>query len=201
MTTRTPEYPIADQFIARWSPRAYTGETIPDETLFSLFEAARWAPSGSNSQPWRFIYAKNGSSAWPVFVSFLKDNNAVWAPNASALVLILSKKTFTPAGETEARPARNHSFDSGAAWAHLSLQALALGWHTRAMGGYDKEKARAVLGIPDDYHLEVTVAIGRKAAIDTLPEHLQAREKLTQRKPLSELVSEGKFAFSESLAV
>lgn len=194
---RIPEYPIAEQFITRWSPRSYSGETIDDSTLFSLFEAARWAPSGSNSQPWRFIYAKQGSPEWPTFISFLKDNNAIWTPKAAALVILLSKKTYIPAAETAPKTARNHSFDAGAAWAHLSLQALALGWHTRAMGGYDKEKARATLGIPDDYHLEVTIAIGRRAALESLPEALRAREKPSQRKPLGALVAQGKFDFSE----
>ncbi|KAF0815165.1 malonic semialdehyde reductase RutE [Andreprevotia sp. IGB-42] len=195
MSQRTPAYPIDSQFAARWSPRAYTGEAISDDELFTLFEAARWAPSGSNSQPWRFIYVKQGSAQWDTFVSFLSGNNQLWAPKAAALVLLLSKKTHVPAGETEARPARNHSFDAGAAWASLSLQGAQLGWRTRAMGGFDKDAARAVLGIPDDYHLEVVIAIGRQADAAILPDALREKEQPTPRKPLAELVADGHFAF------
>lgn len=195
MSKRLPEHQIHDQFLNRWSPRAYTGEAIDDTTLFSLFEAARWAPSGSNSQPWRFIYVKNDSPAWRDFTGLLKDANAVWAPKAAALVLLLSRKTWVSPADGSVKPANNHSFDAGAAWAHLSLQAVSLGWHTRAMGGYDKEAARKLLSIPDDYHLEVLIAIGRQAPAESLPAHLQEREQPSLRKPLNELIADSKFDF------
>ncbi len=193
--TRIPEHDIDPLFIERWSPRAFTGEPIDDETLLSFFEAARWAPSSYNSQPWRFIYAKNGTEHWGRFLELLFEFNRGWAQNASALVILLSKTTFVPPGKTEASPATSHAFDTGAAWASLALQASLSGWHTHAMGGYDKDKARVALGVPDGYELQAAVAIGRLGDKSLLPASLQEREQPSPRRPLGELVAEGVFAF------
>ncbi|WP_234406319.1 nitroreductase family protein [Methylobacillus glycogenes] len=133
----------------RWSPRAFNSETISDQALFSLFEAARWAPSGNNSQPWRFIYFKPDSANWQQVVELTNDNNRRWASNAGALLLLLSKTSHVRAGDTEPSPLRNHSLDAGAAWASLSLQAVHDGLITHAIGGFDREKARELLQIPE----------------------------------------------------
>ena len=193
---RTPEYPINSLFVERWSPRAFTGEAIAEATLLRFFEAARWAPSAYNSQPWRFLYARNDSEHWPQFVGLLSEFNRVWAQNASALVILLSKTHFVPPGKTEAIAASSHAFDAGAAWASLALQASLDGWATHAVGGYDKAKAREVLNIPEDYALEAAIVIGKRGDKSLLPPNLQEREQPSPRRPLAELVAEGGFAFA-----
>jgi len=194
--TRTPEHDIHSLFLDRWSPRAFTGEPIDDATLLSFFEAARWAPSAYNSQPWRFLYAKNGTEHWPLFTGLLSEFNRAWAQNASALVILLSKTSFVPPGKTDAIPATTHAFDAGAAWANLALQASLEGWHTHAIGGYDKDKAREALGIPEGYALEAAIAIGKRGDKTLLSASLQEREQPSPRRPLAELVAEGGFAFA-----
>jgi len=194
--TRTPGHSVHPLFVERWSPRAFTGEPLANETLFGFFEAARWAPSAYNSQPWRFLYAKNDSEHWPQFVGLLSEFNRAWAQNASALVILLSKTHFVPPGKTEAIPATTHAFDAGAAWANLALQASLDGWSTHAVGGYDKDKAREVLGIPADYALEAAIVIGKRGDKTLLPPNLQEREQPSPRRPLAELVAEGGFAFA-----
>jgi nitroreductase len=193
---RIPAHGVDALFINRWSPRAFTGETIDDATLFSFFEAARWAPSAYNSQPWRFLYAKNGAEHWPIFLDLLSEFNRSWAHNASALVVTLSKTTLIPPGKTEAIPATSHAFDTGAAWANFALQATLAGWHVHAIGGYDKDKARSVLNIPEGYALEAVIAVGKRGDKAQLPSGLQQREQPSPRLPLTELVAEGEFAFA-----
>lgn len=191
---RQPQHEIEPLFHTRWSARAFTGEAIADATLRTLFEAARWAPSGGNGQPWRFIYLKRDHVDWPLFLGFLNERNRLWASRAAALVLLLSRKAReTPEGP---KPSRSHSFDAGAAWANLAHQAHLLGWGTRAMGGFDLVATRAALRIPEIYDLEVFIAIGRVGDPDLLPEDLRALEKPNERLPLGALVAEGRFAFT-----
>lgn len=193
ITSRIPDHDIAPLFLNRWSPRSFTGEALDEATLFRLFEAARWAPSANNSQPWRFIYARNGSPSWPVFLDLLNENNRKWAAKASALVVVVSKTTHIKRGETEPTALRNHALDTGAAWAHLALQAELLGWRTHAIGGFDRTKAKAVLAVTEDYKVEVAIAIGKQGLREDLPQELQGREQPTPRRPVRELASEGRF--------
>jgi nitroreductase len=188
---RRAEHPVDPLFLERWSPRALTGESIPVETLFSLFEAARWAASASNSQPWRFVYARRDTPAWAGFLGVLLPFNQAWAQAASALVIVLSKATFLAPGKTEPTTSLSASFDTGAAWAQLALQAEQLGWSTHGMGGFDRDAARRLVGASAEYHLEAAVAIGRRGDRETLSEALRARELPSQRRPLSETVFEG----------
>jgi nitroreductase len=188
---RKPDFDVNPLFVQRWSPRAYTGEAIPDKVLFGVLEAARWAPSAANAQPWRFIYSKQGSASWPTFLDLVAPGNRRWAEKASALILIVSNKNFIRNGQPV--PSRWHSFDAGAAWQNLALQATALGWHTHAIGGFDVDKARTLLRVPDDYSVEVLVAIGKQGDKATLPTELQERELPNSRQPLTELVLEGAF--------
>lgn len=194
---RVVDHAVNPLFVNRWSPRAFTGEAIDDATLNQFFEAARWAPSAYNSQPWRFIYAKNGSAYWADFLDLLSEFNQSWAKNASALVLVVSKTTFVPPGKTEPIRTGSHTFDTGAAWGYLALQASHAGWYTHAIGGYDKTKARQVLGIPEDYLPEAIIAIGKQADKSILPEGLQEKEIPSTRQPVSQLVAEGGFSFAE----
>ncbi|WP_454916455.1 nitroreductase family protein [Xanthobacter sediminis] len=190
---RQSEHKVDPIFLERWSPRAFTGEEIPQGELDSLFEAARWAPSSFNSQPWRFLYAKRGTSAFDTFLDLLVPYNQQWAKNAAVLIIVLSAKTFVRPGGTEVVEARSHTFDAGAAWANLALQASSLGWHAHGMGGFDAQKAREVLHVPDDYDLEIAVAVGRRGDKSLLPDHFHKGETPNGRRPVSETAFEGAF--------
>lgn len=194
---RHPDHAVDSLFVQRWSPRGFKQVEIDQAALWQLFEAARWAPSAINAQPWRFIYALNHTAHWETLFDVLSEYNQTWATHASALVLILSKKTFLQPDKTQPVDIKSHSFDAGAAWAHLALQASLIGWSTHAIGGYDQQLARTRLNIPDDYALEAIIAIGQQGSKDHLPEALQAREKPTPRRPISTLVAEGAFSFHE----
>lgn len=189
MNHRTPDYPIDPLILNRWSPRAMAKEPISEQELRSLFEAARWAPSSSNSQPWVFLYAKNGSNHWETFFNLLVPFNQLWCKNAAVLGVISSLKISPKTG----KKLETHSFDTGAAWENLALQGSALGLVTHGMQGFDYELARKSLHIPDTYQVEAMFAVGKKGSIDALPEDLQKREAPSQRKKIEEFVFEGPF--------
>ena len=173
---RVSDHPIDPLFTRRWSPRAFTGEPIPRETLSTVLEAARWAPSSFNSQPWRFIVGHRDTPAW-------------------ALIVIVSRTQWVPPGKTEVEPLRSHSFDTGAAWASMAFQATMLGWHVHGIGGFDRDRVRASLGVPADHAVEAVVAIGRQGDPSVLTDAQRARELPNQRQPLAALVAEGRFDF------
>jgi nitroreductase len=191
--SRTADYPIDPLFLERWSPRAFTGEAISERELLTLLEAARWAPSSYNSQPWRFLYARRDTEPWPRFLGLLNEYNQSWAKNAAALLILVSKTTLLPRGADKEVPSYTHSLDAGAAWANLALQATRSGWAAHGMAGFDVSRTAAELGVPADYRVEAAIAIGRPGDKSTLPEPLRAREQPSDRLPLSQLVSEGKF--------
>ncbi len=193
--TRTAEHPISEIFLERWSPRALTGEEIPEASLLTILEAARWAPSAYNFQPWRFVYARKGTAHWERLFGILNEFNQGWARNASALVIVLSKEKSLPPGKDQEVPNLTHSFDAGAAWGFLALQASIEGWQAHGMAGIDREKARVDLGVPAGYTVEAAVAIGRPGDKNTLPESLRAREGYSQRHPLASVAAEGRFDF------
>lgn len=186
---RRSQHNINSLILERWSPRAMSGEAIDDRELMALFEAARWAPSSYNNQPWRFIYAKRNTEHWDRFFQLMVEFNQSWAKNAAALVAIISKKTFDHNG----KPSRTHHFDAGAAWENLALEAETRGFVTHGMEGFDYDKARQVLEIPDDFDVEAIVAIGKKGKKEDLPPALQERESPSDRKPLADIIMEGKF--------
>lgn len=189
---RVAEHEIDALFLRRWSPRAFTEEAIPEPELLRFFEAARWAPSAYNAQPWHFIYARRGTERWPVFLEILNEWNRGWAQHAAALIIVASKASFDQPGKGET-PLPTHSFDAGAAWSNFALQALLAGWHTHGMAGFDRDKARSLLGLPADYAADAAIAIGRIGDKAVLPEGLRSREVPSGRKPLSSIVSEGTF--------
>jgi nitroreductase len=197
--SRIPDHNIHPIFTQRWSPRAFADAAIDTATLFSLFEAARWAPSGNNSQPWRFIYATRDSDQWPLFTELLNEKNRLWASKATALIILVSKTTNLRKGTSEPTPLRNHSLDAGAAWANLALQAEFLGWKTHAIGGFDREKSREQLNIPKGYHVELAIALGKQGNIDQLDAEFQERERPSSRKPIGSFVAEGVFRFSDEV--
>lgn len=190
--TRDSEFPIDTFFLDRWSPRAFTEETIDQATMLTILDAAHWAPSSGNNQPWRFIYALRGTPFFPVLVDILSPGNQRWARNAAALMIVVSK-TYRVASNGEHRLAYTHSYDTGAAWFSVICQAMKLGYHAHGMEGFDKERAVEVLGIPEGYRAEAAAAIGRIADRSTLPDDLAEREFPNKRKPVSEIAFEGKF--------
>ncbi|MCB5184389.1 nitroreductase family protein [Methylobacillus gramineus] len=197
LSARKADYDIHPLFTGRWSPRSFRNQPIEDAALFSLFEAARWAPSANNSQPWRFIYAKNGSQTWSSLLGLANENNQRWATNASVLIVLVSKTSHVRNGDSEPSPLRNHSLDAGAAWTNLALQATHAGLITHAIGGFDREKAREVLAIPEGFHIEILIAVGYQGERSALPEDIQLREQPTPRKALAGFYAEGRFNFSE----
>jgi len=188
---RKPAFDINPLFIQRWSPRAMSGEALTREELFTLFEAARWAPSANNNQPWRFVYASRDTEYWPTFLDLLNDSNKVWAKEAAVLVVVASKTTF----DQNEKFARTHTYDAGAAWENLALQGSIKGFVVHGMQGFNYDKARAALNIPDLYQVEAMIAIGKPGHKEDLPDHLQAREFPSARKAVGEIVSEGIFRF------
>lgn len=190
---RTSDHEIDPLFLDRWSPRAFTSDEIPEAALFSILEAARWAPSSYNSQPWRFVYARRGYQHWERLLGLLNAFNASWAKAAAALVVIVSKPTLAVPGKDEEIPSYSHSFDAGAAWAHLALQATRLGYQAHGMVGFDLVRAASELNVPAGYRVEAAVAIGRPGDKSLLPEGLQAREAPSQRNPLTASAFEGAF--------
>lgn len=193
MTDRTAHPRILPMIVDRWSPRAFDGTPLPDADMAVLLEAAALAPSAHNQQPWRFLYALNGDAHWATFLDLLVPFNAGWARNAGALAFVLSDTLMERPG---AEPAANHShsFDAGAAWATLALQAMTMGYHTHGMTGVDFERARDVLQVPATFRIEAAIAIGRKAAPDSLPEPLRAREAPSGRHPVARFAAAGTFA-------
>ncbi len=199
-TRRVPNFPVESLFLHRWSPRAFTPEPIAEAQLMTVLEAARWAPSCFNSQPWRFLYARRDTAQWDTFVGLLHAENQVWAKNASALVVIVSN-TLMPnpkrwpgaPGEDEPVPSHTHSFDAGAAWAQLGLQSTLAGLRAHAIIGIDMARTRAALNVPAHFRIEAAVAIGRQAAPETLDYALQEKEHPSVREPLSAIALEGGF--------
>jgi cation diffusion facilitator family transporter len=189
---RVADHPIDQQFLNRWSPRAFTGEEISEETVLTFLEAARWAPSSSNSQPWRFVFARRGTPHWDRLFGLLDDFNRSWAHSASALLIVISKHSYIDRRGKEA-PAPCHTFDTGTAWGYLALQASLSGWHAHGMAGFDREKAVIDLGVPAGYTVEAAVAIGKRGDKKILPEGLQSIEAPNGRRPVAEFVFEGLF--------
>ena len=186
-TIRKPRYPINPLILNRWSPRSMTGEELVEHDIMSLFEAARWAPSSFNNQPWRFIYAKRNTGHWYRLFNLLVDANKLWAKNAALLIVVISRKNF----EYNEKPARTHQFDAGSAWENLALEASSRGIVAHGMQGFDYEKARMDLEIPDDFEVMSMIAIGKKGPKENLPPEFQDKEKLSERKPLKDIIMEG----------
>ncbi|MFZ2949053.1 MAG: nitroreductase family protein [Desulfuromonadaceae bacterium] len=186
---RHADHPVDNIFLDRWSPRAMSGEQIPAEELMTLFEAARWAPSSGNNQPWRILYARRSGEQWPLFFDLLTDANKTWCTRASVLAVFVSCTTF-PGG----KPCRTHSYDTGAAWMSMALQGSIKGYVVHGMQGFDYERARTQLNIPDGFTVEAMAAIGLPGRIGELPEPLQARETPNDRRNLVQTICEGPFS-------
>ena len=190
---RQPAADILPLFTQRWSPRSFQPRSLEPEVLMTLLEAARWAPSRNNSQPWRMVYALRGDAHWETFKGFLNDKNARWAGGAAALVLMASSDHFTNARTGEHEHTASHEFDAGCAWGYMALQAASLGWACHAMAGFDAEKARVATRLPADCKAHALIAIGVPGDPATLPDDLRAREKPSGREPVGWFSRHGQF--------
>jgi nitroreductase len=191
---RKPDHPVEPLFVARWSPRAMSGEPLSDGEIFTLFEAARWAPSTYNEQEWRFLYARRDTLEWKSLFDLLVEGNQAWCKNAGLLAVIVAHKVFAKNG----KPNPVHLFDCGCAFENLALQGTAMGLVVHGMQGFDYDKARTALAVPDDYAVVAMFAAGRPGEISVLPEKVREGENPSGRKPIDEFMCEGKFAFGSS---
>jgi nitroreductase len=190
LSTRKPSHPIDSFFADRWSPRSFVPDAIPKEDLLTIFEAARWAPSSYNNQPWRFLYARRDSATWPLFFNLLVEQNQSWAKDAPVLILVISNTKF----EHNGKDAPTHSFDAGAAWQNLALQAWTKGYATHGMQGFDYDRARKDLEIPKEFKVEAMIVLGKEGPKELLAPELRERETPNQRRPIDETFAEGKFS-------
>lgn len=184
-TSRHATVPIEPQFLDRMSPRSFVPEAVTPLQLQQIVEAARWAPSASNHQPWHFAYALRGDAHWEAFSSIPNEFNRRWCLHAGALVAVLSNAEAS---------AGKHAFDTGCAWGFMALQAHALGLATHAMAGIDMPAAHRVLQPPPHWTVQALVAIGQRGPVSSLPDDLAEREVPSPRKPLAEILSAGPFA-------
>lgn len=180
------ELPIHDLIRKRWSPRSFLDRAVSDEDLRTLLEAARWAASSSNEQPWIFFVARRSEPAeFEKLLNLLTPGNEAWAGMAPILMIMAARKTFARNGAMN-----DYSLhDAGQAFAQLALQAVALDLHVHGMAGFDRERAMTELNIPDDYQLGAAMAIGYAGTPEQLPEKYRGMEvSKRQRKPLEEFV-------------
>lgn len=185
--SRSAQAAVDHQFIERWSTRAFSGEALSEAQLQSLFEAARWAPSCFNSQPWRFVYGLAGTPEWGPLFGLLMEFNQSWATRAGAVIAVVAKTTFD-----DGQPAPTCAFDTGSAWMSLALQAHKLGLYSHAMWGFDHEAAPAILGLDEVHSVMAMVAVGHPGDISLLSEKYQAREVPSARKPIAEIAFAGR---------
>lgn len=184
-------HPIYELLQHRWSPRAFSGKTIAPEILRSLFEAARWAPSSNNEQPWAFLVAtRDDTENHAKLLSTLVEFNQAWAKHAPVLGIAVSELAFARGG----KPNRNAFYDTGAAMADLSLEATSRGLFVHQMAGFDPHKAIELLEIPSGWEPIAAFVIGYPGDPASLPENLRERETAPrERKPLEAFVMTGRW--------
>jgi nitroreductase len=176
---------VADVIYARWSPRAFADKNVSTEDLRKIFDAARWAASSYNEQPWRFFVGRRGDATYQKIFDSLVEFNQQWAKSAPVLVLSVASKKFAHNGT----PNYHALHDTGAATALLSLAATSLGLHTHSMAGFDHDKARKAFHVPEDYDMGAVTALGYLGDPESLPEQLKKNElSPRQRKELSQFV-------------
>lgn len=173
----------------RWSPRSFTDQNVSKESIQRIFEAARWAPSSSNDQPWRFIAGLKGDKTWNMIMDTLVEFNQKWAKLAPLLALSIGKKISDKSG----KPSRTFSYDVGQSVAYITFQAMHEGLFVHQMGGFSSQKAAELFNIPEDYQTLTAFAIGHKGSPDLLEENFAEMERSERkRNPASD------FVFSES---
>lgn len=188
---RKPDKKIEDLFWHRFSPRSFTGEVLSEALVLRLLEAARFAPSAFNEQPWRFIYTLKNDKAWQEILECLVEFNQNWAKKSGALVIVLAKNNFSHNNKVNITA----KFDTGAAWQNLALQARALGLVAHGMSGFDYEKLKEKFKINDNFSIIATIALGFPGDINDLSDDLKDKEKPSNRKKLEEITSRDIFNF------
>ena len=180
---KRPEYPVSEIFVNRWSPRKYSTKKIEKDKLNILFEAARWAPSCYNDQPWMFVYADNEQDL-PAFRELLVEQNRTWADSVPFLAILFARKAFT-FNDNENWWAE---FDAGSAWMSFALQASELGLYAHGMAGFYKDKACAALNVPEDKYFPIAaIALGYAEENSDEPQG-------PDRNPISSFVHSGKYS-------
>jgi nitroreductase len=187
---RLAEADVDPLFIGRWSTRAFSPEPIPKERIASLFEAARWAPSAANLQPWLFVYASDAASLEQAR-ALLREPNRRWAGNVPLLIFVFAQRLHPETRE----PLRSAAFDTGAAWLSLALQAEKLGLRTHAMGGILHDQTYAALGVPEEEFQSIAaIAVGYPGAASELPADLAAKEAPNARKSQRQFAFAGRYS-------
>jgi nitroreductase len=185
---RVPDAAVNPIFLERWSPRAFDPTPIPEEDIATLFEAARWAPSCNNEQPWLFVY-ETSEKERETFLEILTERNRLWARNAPVLAILFARRTFAGSG----KPNRWAGHDCGAAWVSLAFQARMLGLYAHGMAGFSPAKAYELLNVPEaEYEAMCTIAVGAYGDREALPPEVKEREQPNTRKPLAEVAVKGK---------
>jgi nitroreductase len=186
---RVPDAAVNPMFLERWSPRAFDPTPLPEEDIATLFEAARWAPSCFNEQPWMFVYGTSEEER-NTFLQILMEGNRVWAKNAPILAVLFARRTFA----RKNRPNRWAQHDCGAAWVSLAFQARMLGLYAHGMGGFSQENAYELLNVPEEeYEAMCAIAMGAYGDREALPPEVKEMEQPNTRKPLAEVAVKGTF--------
>lgn len=188
---RQADHKIDEIFLSRWSPRAFSDKNLEEKIILRVLEAARFAPSAFNEQPWRFIYSVRPDQGFYNILESLVEFNQVWAKKAGALIVFLSKKNFSHNNQIN----QTASFDTGAAWQNLALQARALNLVAHAMSGLGFKKLREKLSINDNYSIMAVIALGWPGDLSSLSKELQEREEPSDRIELKKIVKRDKFNF------
>jgi nitroreductase len=185
----TTDVPVHDLIKNRWSPRAFAEKRVPAEVLRALFEAARWAPSSNNEQPWAYLVAtKDDAENFAKMLAVLVEFNANWAKQAPVLALSVAHVKM----QRDGKPNRVALHDVGSATSQLTFEANSRGLLVHQMAGFDTEKARQTFAIPQDWEPVAAIAVGYPGDPESLPEKLRERELAPRaRKPLSEFVMTG----------
>jgi nitroreductase len=191
------QIPIHDLIRRRWSPRAFSEQPVEPDKLRSVLEAARWAPSSRNEQPWAFLVAtKDNAEGYEGLAGVLMDSNRAWAGNAPVLILTIAHTRL----EKDGQPNRHALHDLGQATANLIFQATSLGLATHQMGGFHPDAARERFGIPEGWEPVSVIALGYPGNAESLPESLRERESAQRRrKPLGEFVFSGTWGHPASI--
>lgn len=190
--TRVAPHAIEAIVLNRWSPRAMSGEPIESAELHRLFEAARWAPSWGNSQPWRFVLTLRDTPAFTNLLGVLDDGNQQWCGRAAALVLVCSTTMSRRPGKPD-KPLPTHAFDTGASWMAFALQGSAMDLVVHGIGGFDQAGARTACNVPAGVDIHCVVAIGKRGDASLLSEKNRASERPNDREPIEQHVVDGRF--------